>query len=455
MTTSQPSPHKPAHIDESRRGFLAGAAALAGAALIGSRAGAAAQPGSVTPAAFTPPKAKARKAVKDGEPIRMGVIGLGGPGGCAMGLNHVISFANFNKDGQEKVEIAAICDLNKIFLEHGKQELAKIQKTPFDTYTNYKDLLAREDLHAVLLALPEHWHAQAGIDAIAAGKDVYSEKPMTLNLADALHLHQAASSNPDLIFQVGTQMVNLPKYHEAAKLIKAGAIGTPTFSQTSYCRNSKEGEWHYTIDPAWKPGENLDWDTWCGPVGPMPWDPKVYYQWRRYRKVSTGICGDLLVHVMTPMMMALDQGWPVKVAATGAHHSDKDMENFDNINIAAQFETGHQMVVAGSTCNEAGLETMIRGHKANIYLGSRHCVLRPERPFAEEIDEKTIECPDIGNDQDKHRLRWLHCIRTREATWSGTELGLKVMIVVDLATRSMWEGRAFAFDPKTMTSRAI
>ena len=107
MTTNKPAPH----ADESRRGFLAGAAALAGAAFIGARPAAASQPGSVTPASFTPPKAKARKPVKDGEPIRMGVIGLGGPGGCAMGLNHVISFANFNKDGQEKVEVAAICDL--------------------------------------------------------------------------------------------------------------------------------------------------------------------------------------------------------------------------------------------------------------------------------------------------------------------------------------------------------
>jgi hypothetical protein len=72
------------------------------------------------------------------------------------------------------------------------------------------------------------------------------------------------------------------------------------------------------------------------------------------------------------------------------------------------------MVIAGSTCNEVGLETLIRGHEANLYLGGRHCELRPERIFADEIDPERIECEDIGNDQDQLRLNWLKCIRTRE-----------------------------------------
>jgi len=181
----------------------------------------------------------------------------------------------------------------------------------------------------------------------------------------------------------------------------------------------------------------------------------VYYQWRRYRRTSTGIIGDLLVHEMTPILMAVEQGWPVRVVATGAHLHDKEMENHDNVNLAIQFETGHQMFVAGSTCNELGVETLIRGHKANLFLAGRHCELRPERPYSEEIEPTRVECPDIGNDQDMHRLGWLQSIRTREPVESSIELGLKVMVIVDLATRSMWEGKAFEFDPAAMTSRAL
>ena len=98
---------------------------------------------------------------------------------------------------------------------------------------------------------------------------------------------------------------------------------------------------------------------------------------------------------------------------------------------------------------------MIRGHKGNIYLGNNNCVVRPERLFAEEVDEKTIQCPDIGNDQDVHRLAWLKSIRTRETPLATVELGLKVMVIVDLATKSMWDGRAYTFDPKTMTAAAV
>lgn len=121
------------------------------------------------------------------------------------------------------------------------------------------------------------------------------------------------------------------------------------FSQTSYCRNSKSGEWHYKVNPEWKPGVNLNWEEWCGPLGSDGMDPKVYYQWHRYRKTSTGVLGDLLVHVMTPMLMTLDQGWPVRVTGIGSHLCDKEMENHDLVNLAVEFETGHQMIACGGT----------------------------------------------------------------------------------------------------------
>ncbi len=439
---------------QSRREFLARTAAATGAAAILSGAAGAHVPREV-------PRARPRAPLGADDPVRIGIVGIGAPGMCAMGAGHIDAFVSLAKQQKANVKVAALCDVNSLTLEYGANKVLEGgQAESPDTYADHKKMFAREDLHGVLLAVPEHWHAQMAIDAIAAGKDVYVEKPMTLNLADALRLHEAVRANPDVRVQVGTQKVNLPKYHEAAKIVAAGGIGTPTFSQCSYCRNSKKGEWHYAIEAdqkvwpgkKWTPGENLDWETWCGPLGAMPWDAKIYSRWRRYRKTSTGIIGDLLVHEITPLLIALgpETGWPVRVVATGGHLVDKEMENHDNINIAVQFESGHQMFICGSTCNEAGIEKMIRGHKANIYLNSRHCVLRPERVYAEEVDETTVECPDIGNDQDAHRLYWLRCIRERAQPVATVELGTKVMVIVDLATRSMWEGGAFRFDPKTM-----
>lgn len=440
----------PGSTDGARRQFLAVAAGAAVSAMLLPREGAYAA--TVPASAQQPiPKSRPRAPLDDDGIIRMAVIGTGG-----MGTAHCQSFMSLAKQGKEKVEVVAVSDVCQSHLDRAHKRCEEGQGISVERFTDYRKLLERDDLHGVLIASPEHWHAQMAIDAIAAGKDVYVEKPMTLRLPEALRLREVVRANPDIRLQVGTQMTNMPKFHEARKLIAEGAIGVPTFSQTSYCRNSKTGEWnYYAIDPNWAPGENLDWEAWCGPLGRREWDPKVFARWRRYRDFSTGIIGDLLVHVLTPMLMAVEQGWPVRVSAAGSHLIDKDMENHDQVNLIVEFETGHQMVIAGSTCNEVGLETVIRGHKANIYLGSRHCIVRPERIYSEEIDEQTAHCEDIGNDQDRHRLKWLECIRTRQQPDSDIEQGTKVMVIVDLATRSMWEGGAFAFDPRTMTARRV
>jgi predicted dehydrogenase len=434
------------NLDSSRRTFLTATAALGAAAVLGSCASSqrTARRGPI-------PQAKPRVPVADDEPIRMGVIGTGG-----MGTAHCQSILGLAERGECDVRIVALADVCESRLENARKACADKQQISVETHRDYQELLARDDVHAVLIASTEHWHGEMARDALLAGKDVYVEKPLTLRLDDTLHLREVVLANPQLIFQVGTQMMMLPKYQQARRLIKEGAIGKPTCSQTSYCRNSHDGEWlYYGIDPDWEPGVNLDWERWCGHLGPRPWDPEVYARWRRYRDFSTGIVGDLLVHVMTPMVMALDAGWPTRVVATGGHYVDKAMENHDQVNINIEFEDDHTMIVAGSTCNATGLETMIRGHEANMYLGGRHVEIRPERLFADEIEPRRVDCEDIGNDQDQLRLDWLKCIRTREPAVSGIDLASKVMVIVDLATKSMWRGRAYEFDPNTMTARAI
>jgi len=196
----------------------------------------------------------------------------------------------------------------------------------------------------------------------------------------------------------------------------------------------------------------VDWKAWLGDIPYREWDPKIYARWRRYRDFSTGIIGDLLVHEITPLLMVMEnQGWPTKVCASGGHYIDKDMENHDQVNLTINLEGEHTMIVAGSTNNEVGFENMIRGNKGNIYLNSRHCVIRPTRPYVDEVEQETIECADIGNDQDQLRLNWMSCMRSREKALSSVDHATKVMVIVDLATRSMWEGSSFEFDRKTLS----
>lgn len=439
--------------EHSRRAFMGQAAFAAGAATIFGLAGKApAMPrlGETVDLAQPVAKAKPRLPIKDGETIRLGLIGPG-----SMGLGHANAFCGYAANKQENVEIVALADVCDLRNEEAKAVCEAGFKNKVECYRDYRKLLARDDIHGVLIATPEHWHAANATDAILAGKDVYVEKPMCFHLDESIELMRLVAANPQCIFQVGTQKMQLKKYQEAKKLIDAGEIGVPTFSQTSYCRNSKDGEWlYYTINDKWDPKTNIDWNGWIGNGPKIPWNPEIYARWRRYKAWSTGIIGDLLVHEVTPLVMALESvGWPVKVTAVGSHLVDKAMENHDQVNIAVEFESGHIMTIAGSTCNEVGVETLIRGHKANIYLADRHCTLRPERLWVDSVDEKRIDCPDIGNDQDVHRLEWLKCMRTSTKPLADAVTGAKVMTIVALATRGLWEGGTFVFDPKTMKGR--
>ncbi len=429
----------------SRRRFLASTAGGAALAAFGASEVVFAD----RPISF--PKPRRRTPLGEDETIRVGVVGTGG-----MGTGHCHAIVNLVKQGRENAEIVALCDVCDLRMQNAKQHCEKVQGNEIATYRNYEDLINRDDIHAVLIATTEHSHAHIARDAILAGKDVYCEKPMTLTLEDAFMLYKLVHENSESIFQIGTQKIILPKYLKAREVIRSGRIGKPVFSQTSYCRNTPSGEWnYYGLDSNWDPKTNLDWARWCYPFEPEEWDPLIYARWRRYKKYSTGIVGDLLVHEVTPMVMALEQGWPTKVQGMGGHYIDKEMENHDQVNLTVQFEKEHTMVVAGSTCNEVGLENLIRGHEGNIYLNSRHCEVRPTRPYVDEFDPERIECPDIGNDQDELRVDWLNSVRTRQPNVSTIDLATKMMVIVNLATRSMWDGHTYEFDPVSKVARRV
>lgn len=441
---SQPElPRRPLS-SSTRRDFLVTTAALTGAAAI-----AACKTTTTTAALGSVPKAAPRVPLAPGDPIRMALIGTGG-----MGNGHLDGIIDADQKGREKVKVVALADVCKPRLDAAQKKCSERQSMQVDAYRNYKEVLSRDDVHAVLIATPEHWHVPMALDAIAAGKDVYVEKPLCLTIDDAFQLRRAVAAN-EQILQVGTQYMMYPKYREARQLIADGKIGHPTLSQTSYCRNSKDGEWLYDIDPTVQPGEMLDWDAWCGAKGKHPFDTNVYHRWRRYRTWSTGIVGDLLPHMMTPMMWAVDAGWPVRVTGTGGHYVFKDMENHDQVFLTAEFEKEHTLIVAGSVCNDSGLEVQIRGHRGNLLLGGNNCVLQPQSPFVDELEAKEIQCTGGSDPQDDLRLNWFHSIRTREPNQSPVELACKMMVIVDLGTRSLWDGKAWTFDPKTLAAHAV
>src|SRR5690606_10934706 len=155
-------------------------------------------------------------------------------------------FLRMARDGRADVRVVALSDVCEPRLENAlKACMENGADYTIHAHQDYRRLLADRSIHGVLIASPEHWHARMVEDAVAAGKDVYVEKPMTLRLPEALRLREVARANPEAVVVVGTQYTTYAGYQEARRLIAEGAVGKPVWSQTSYCRNSRDGEWLY------------------------------------------------------------------------------------------------------------------------------------------------------------------------------------------------------------------
>jgi predicted dehydrogenase len=389
-----------------------------------------------------------RKQVKPGEPIRIGIVGYGNMGG-----GHTDGLLRAREGGDAKLDVVAIADVCEPRREACAALLRERQPgVEVSAHLDYLEMFERPDIHAVLIATPEHWHATHAVHAVEYGKDVYVEKPMTLALEEAFWLRRVVKSS-DAIVQVGTQWLMHPRFVQARKLVASGALGTRVSSLVSFGRNSREGEWLYPIDETLEPGPRLDWERWCGPLGPHEWNTDVYHRWRRYREFSTGLIGDILSHLIAPMLLAIDEGLPVRVTAQGSHMVDTAMENHDQIAGHIEFESGHVMTVLGSTCNDRGTPWMIRGNRADVLLGHGSAQLIPQAAWADMEEEPEKFARPAKDIQQQLRLDWLRSIRSRRPNRSNVDLGLQHMIVVDLMARSAWSGRTWRFDP--VTSRAF
>lgn len=394
------------------------------------------------------------KVIGANDRIRIGMIGVGG-----MGMAHVRSLVGQSqlrqsKPGEENNEIVAVCDVWDVNKDNAKAYVQKELNNTVKDFRDYRALLDDKDIDAVLIASPEHWHGKMAIDAIDAGKHVYLEKPLTREFEWGMKVYRKVKENPKVTFQVGVQFTTDDKWKRVNDIIKSGKLGRPIWSQSSYCRNTKEGEWNYPIKDNCKPGENLDWDMWLGhKYGLAPkrdFDPQRYFRWRKYWDYSSGINSDLFPHRLTPFMLALGAEWPIRVVATGGIYVQTDREVPDTWNVLADFPTTGTIHVAGSTTNEKGLDDLIRCQKGNIQFSGGQITITPERPYVDEVEESQEKAGGTGENITLHERNWQKCIRTGDTPNCNIDLAHKAITVVHLAEISWRQNKAVRFDPEKL-----
>lgn len=233
--------------------------------------------------------------------IRLGAIGMG-----IMGYNDVN--AAIKVPG---VELVAVCDLYKGRLEHAKEVYGK------DIFTtrDYREILNRNDIDAVIIATSDNWHARISEEALKKGKAVYCEKPMVHRISQGAGVI-AAQQSTGKVMQVGSQRVSSILYAKARDLYKSGEIGKLNMVQASFDRQSALGAWEYTM-PTDISTETVDWDQYIKVARKIPFDPKKFFWWRNYRDYGTGVAGDLFVHLLSGVHVITGSKGPRKIFSSG------------------------------------------------------------------------------------------------------------------------------------------
>jgi len=233
--------------------------------------------------------------------VRIATIGFGG-----MGMGDT-KYAT----GLPGVELAAVCDLYDGRLARARE----LHGDRIFTTRDYREVLARRDIDAVIIATPDHWHADLSVAALESGKHVYCEKPMVRSLEDGLRVVEAARRS-GRVFQVGSQYVTSAVYQKARDLFRAGAIGRLTMVEAWLDRNTAQGAWQYTIPPDASPA-TVDWDRFLGRAPKRPFDAVRFFRWRNYQDYGTGVAGDLFVHLLSGLHVVTGSMGPERILATG------------------------------------------------------------------------------------------------------------------------------------------
>jgi predicted dehydrogenase len=350
--------------------------------------------------------------------------------------------------------VAAACDVFNKRLDWAKQ---KAGLKDADAYLDYRKMLERKDIDAVLIATHDPLHAQMTMDSIQAGKHVYCEKPLTRYLDEAFKVYDVVKKGGK-IFQVGSQGTSAAGWTKCAELIKAGGIGTLIWGQGYYCRNSVDGEWNYMIEPE-STAANIDWEKWLGPVKKRaPFSAEHFHRWRKFYPYCSGLLGDLVPHRLHPLMLASgNPEYPVRVTsiATKNVHADKnkpdalEREVPEHVQLLAEFPSGYMITITCSTVNAKSPGFAIYGHKATMNIGSsgERIELVPEKEFAEEIDPETfsgLQPEDIR----VHEKNWFDCIRSGKEPNGNIDLAIRVQTVISLAEMSDRHKMTCLFDEK-------
>ncbi|MCF8381937.1 MAG: Gfo/Idh/MocA family oxidoreductase [Bacteroidales bacterium] len=380
----------------------------------------------------------------DSDVINIGFIGLGRQ-------THFLQGSFLALD--EKVKVIAGADVYAVKRERFLKKAndfyaAKDEKVEVKVFEDYKELLACPDIHAVVIATPDHWHARMAIDALEAGKDIYLEKPLTLSIEEGKKLVKAVRDN-NKVLAVGSQQRSDPNFQHAVKLVQDGKLGEIEKVEVFLGKEMPHPK-PYDLPEEVIP-EGLNWEKWIGPA------PKLHYNkvlnpvitvdpvqnetewggWRWYKEIAGGLMTDWGAHMMDIAQWALgyDRSGPVKVIPGGYE---------DNKYLTYIFDNGIHLYHTDFNNGQNGVK--FYGTKAVIEVGRDHFITSDES-LNREIEETNV----AYEGRSAHHMNFIDCIRTRQEPAAPVEVGHAICTACSLGNIAAELNRPIEWDPATQT----
>ena len=424
-----------------------------------------------------PMLAQAQRKISANDAIQFALIGAGGMGSAD--ANSALAVGG--------TKLIAVSDVYDGRLVRAKENWGNDLMTTRD----YREVLARPDIDAVIIGTPDHWHQKISVDAMGAGKDVYCEKPMIQRVDDGKPVVDSQKGTGRII-QIGSQRVSSIVYEKARQLLAQGAIGKLNMVEAWWDRNSAIGAWQYSIPPDASPA-NIDWDRFLGRAPKVQFEPVRLFRWRNYRDYGTGVAGDLFVHLFSGMHYVTGAIGPTRVFATGGlrfWNDGRDVPDvmlglYDypetanhpafNLSLRVNFVNGAGETSGFRFVGSEGIMTIDKGVSVarqpretepgytidtfpkavqEEFLKEYRQKYPQQRPNADAMrpqGEEHFLPPARYSDHLDHHRNFFSALRTRKPVVEDAVFGFRAAGPAVLSNVSYFEHRICEWDPGTMT----
>ena len=373
-------------------------------------------------------------AVAPSERITLGCIGVG-----SQGSGNMRGFLN-----KKMAQVVAVCDVDK---NHANQAKATVDKkygnSDCATYSDFRELIARDDIDALSLAMPDHWHSIPVLAGARAGKDMYSEKPLARTIHEAKVMRDTVNRY-GRIWQTGSWQRSVANFHHGCELVRNGRIGKVTRVEVGLPTGGSTGN-----PPVSEPPEGLDWDFW---LGPALWRPfrkyggrAPHWDWRWIMDFSGGQLTDWAGHHIdiAHWGLGLDDTGPVEIEGKGVYPKDGIYDVPTEYKFTCTYANGVKMVVANDRQQPKGRGTVWYGEKAWVHVDRGRQATEPASLWNETVRPNEIRLYESRD----HQQNFLDCVKSREKTITPIEVACRSICVGLLGEIAMLLERKVRWDP--------